>query len=126
VLRRIGRFGHRGVAGAIHWEEAGSGGRRSRGGGYIIGWRNGMMPGLTSSLTALEMSPGARRVLLSAAGNTMLVRRTYGVWRTKGEDLKLANQAVEESLISVLLVLASILLKDLRDKYEISYLLEGG
>ncbi len=85
-----------------------------------------MMPGLTSSLTALEMSPGARRVLLSAAGNTMLVRRTYGVWRTKGEDLKLANQAVEESLIIVLLVLASILLKDLRDEYEISYSLEGG
>ncbi len=85
-----------------------------------------MMPGLTSSLTALEMSPGARRVLLFAAGNTMLVRRTYGVWSTKGEDLKLANQAVEESLISVLLVLASILLNDLRDEYEISYLLEGG
>ena len=85
-----------------------------------------MMPGLTSSLTALEMSLGARRVLLSAAGSTLLVRRTYGVWRTKGEDSKLADQAIEENLIIVLLVLAIILLKDLRDKYELSYSLEGG
>jgi len=79
------------------------------GGGYIIGWRNGMMSGLASSLTALAMSPGVRRVLLSAAGSAMLVRRTYGVWRTKGKDSKLADRAVEESLISVLLVLASFL-----------------
>ena len=35
MLRRIGRFGHWGVAGAVRREEAGSGGRRSRGGGRI-------------------------------------------------------------------------------------------
>ena len=68
-----------------------------------------MMPCLASSLTSLAMSPGVRRVLLSAAGSAMLVRRAYGVWRTKGEDSKLADRAVEESLISVLLVLASFL-----------------
>lgn len=87
---------------------AGGGGVRGDG-GCIIGWRNGMMPCLASSLTSLAMSPGVRRVLLSAAGSAMLVRRTYGVWRTKGEDSKLADRAVEESLISVLLVLASFL-----------------
>jgi len=90
---------------------AGAGGGGGGGGeGYILGWRNNsMMTGLASSLTALAMSPGVRRVLLSAAGSAMLVRRTYGVWRTKGEDSKLADRAVEESLISVLLVLASFL-----------------
>ena len=68
-----------------------------------------MMPGLASSLTALTISPGARRVLLSGSGSAMLVQRTYAVWRTKGEDSKLADRTIEESLISVLLVLASFL-----------------
>ena len=86
---------------------AGTGGGRR--GGYAIGWHGGMMPGLASSLTALTMSLGARRVLLSASGSVMLVRRTYTVWRTKGKDSKLADCTIEESLISVLLVLASFL-----------------
>ena len=88
---------------------AGAGGGGGVGGGSVIGWGDGTMPGLTSSLDALVMDPGARRVLLSASGSAMLVRRTYAIWRARGEDSKLANRAIEESLISVLLVLASFL-----------------
>ena len=86
---------------------AGGGGVRRR--GYVIGWHNGMMPGLASSLTTLAMYLGARRVLLSASGSVMLVWRTYTILRTKGKDSKLADCAIEESLICVLLMLASFL-----------------
>lgn len=77
------------------------------GGGGSVERYNGM-PGL-ASLTALIMTSGVRKVLLSVAGSGMLVRRTYAVWKTNGEDAKLADRAIDESLISVLLVLASFL-----------------
>jgi hypothetical protein len=52
---------------------------------------------------------GTRRVLLSVAGGAMLVQKMYDVWRRKGKDSKLDDCAIEESLMSVLLVLASFL-----------------
>jgi hypothetical protein len=92
---------------------AAGGGRREGGGvggASIIEWKsNGAVPGLALSLTTLVTTPGTMRVLLSVAGGAMLVRRTYDVWRTKGEDSKLADRAIEEILMSVLLVLASFL-----------------
>ncbi len=68
-----------------------------------------MVTGLASSLTALVTTPGTRRVLPSVAGSAMLVWRRYDGWRTKGKYSKLANHAMEESLMSILLVLASFL-----------------
>jgi hypothetical protein len=88
----------------------GGGGGREGGGAFIIKWQsNGVVPGLALFLTALVTTPGTSRVLLSMAGGTMLVPRTYNVWRTKGNNSKLADCAIEESLMSVLLVLASFL-----------------
>ncbi|KAL3798308.1 hypothetical protein ACHAW5_010645 [Stephanodiscus triporus] len=77
------------------------------GGGGSVERYNGM-PG-RASLTALIMTSGVRKVLLSVAGSGMLARRTFAVWKTNGEDAKLADRAIDESLISVLLVLASFL-----------------
>jgi hypothetical protein len=79
-----------------------------RGGTIVIERHNGM-PGHFASLTALVVTSEVRRLLLSVAGSGMLLRRTLGVWKTKGEDAKLADRAIDESLISVLLVLASFL-----------------
>ncbi|KAL3810320.1 hypothetical protein ACHAXA_008255 [Cyclostephanos tholiformis] len=81
----------------------------SIGGGIIIEQRHNDMSGYIASLAALAVSSKVRNVLLSVAGSGMLLRRTYGVWRTNGEDVKLVHRAVEESLISVVLVLASFL-----------------
>jgi hypothetical protein len=55
------------------------------------------------------VSPEARKLLLSFVGSGMLLRRTYDVWRTNGEDDTLVDRAIDESLLSVLLVLASFL-----------------
>jgi len=49
----------------------------------------------------------SRSVLLAVAGSGMLLWRTFGVWKTKGEDATLCERAIRESLTSVLLVLAS-------------------
>merc|ERR1719203_1689357 len=54
-------------------------------------------------------NPQSRSVLLSVAGTGMLLWRTISVWKTKGEDAHLCERAIRESLISVLLVLASFL-----------------
>ncbi len=91
---------------------AGAGGGEGGGGGgaSIIEWQsNGAVPDLASSLTALVTAPGTRRVLPFVAGSVMLVRRTYDVWRMKGKNSNLADRTIEESLVSVLLVLASFL-----------------
>ena len=66
------------------------------------------MPSI-SSITTLLTKSQARRALLSVAGSGMLLQRTWSVWKTKGEDANLCERAVRESLISVLLVLASFL-----------------
>jgi len=39
----------------------------------------------------------------------MLLLRTFRVWKTNGEDTILADRAIRESLLSVLLVLASFM-----------------
>ena len=57
------------------------------------------------SLSAADFQ--VRSLLLSVAGSAMLLRRTIGVWKTKGKDAKLCETAIRESLISVVLVLAS-------------------
>ena len=63
------------------------------------------IPGLASIVT----TPGVRKVFLSVAGSTMLLLRTFGVWKSNGEDSNLAERAIRESLFSVLFVLASFL-----------------
>jgi 4-hydroxybenzoate polyprenyltransferase len=53
------------------------------------------------------MMPSVRRLVLSISGSTMLLYRAYSVWKTRGENVDLAERAVGSSLFSVLLVLAS-------------------
>lgn len=48
-------------------------------------------------------------MLLAVAGSGSLLWRTINVWKTKGKDDNLCEKAIRESLISVLLVLASFL-----------------
>lgn len=62
-----------------------------------------------SSLASILMTQDTRKVILSVAGSAMLLLRSFGVWKTRGEDLNLAERAIRESLLSVLLVLASFL-----------------
>lgn len=62
-----------------------------------------------SGLASLFTIPDTRKVILSVAGSAMLLLRTFSVWRSNGEDLNLAERAIRESLLSVLLVLASFL-----------------
>lgn len=75
-------------------------------------WDNGVngistpissIPPLGAILTATIV----RRLVLSAVGSAMLLYRAYLVVRTRGEDVDLAQKAVDSSLLSVLLVLAS-------------------
>jgi len=77
-----------------------------RGGGSPLGLNTG---GMTLTLIAIVQKSEARRLLLSLVGSGMLLRRIYDVWWTTGEDNTLVNLAVDESLLSVLLVLASFL-----------------
>ena len=58
---------------------------------------------------ALITTSRARKVILSLAGSGILFLRTFSVWKTDGEDANLAERAIRESLVSVLLVLASFL-----------------
>ncbi|KAL7540007.1 hypothetical protein ACHAXR_010351 [Thalassiosira sp. AJA248-18] len=69
------------------------------------------MPSLSSlpTLPTLLTNSPRRRVLLSVAGSGLLLLRTFSVWNTNGEDVNLAERAIRESFISVLLVLASFL-----------------
>lgn len=62
-----------------------------------------------SSLTSILTTQDTRKVILSVAGSAMLLLRTFRVWETHGEDSNLAERAIRESLLSVLLVLASFL-----------------
>ena len=62
-----------------------------------------------SGLASIVKTSVARKVILSVAGSTMLLLRTFSVWKTNGEDSNLAERAIRESLFSVLFVLASFL-----------------
>ena len=75
------------------------------GGGISLG--NLIAVPTLSSLTALFTNTEARKALLSVVGSGMLIQRTFSVLRTRGEDANLADRAIRESLISVLVVLAS-------------------
>lgn len=56
-------------------------------------------------LTDLE----TRKAILSVWGSTMFLWRAWRVWRTNGENADLAERAVSESLIYVVMILASFL-----------------
>jgi 4-hydroxybenzoate polyprenyltransferase len=80
--------------------------KTTRGGGSPLGLNTG---GMTPTLIVFVQKSEARRLLLSLVGSGMLLRRIYDVWWTNGEDNTLVNRAIDESLLSVLLVLASFL-----------------
>lgn len=86
--------------------------RRGGGGAPLRLWSNGSMTHwdiIVSTLIGLVQTSEARRLLLSLVGSGMLLRRTYNVWQTNGEDNTVVDLAIDESLLSVLLVLASFL-----------------
>ena len=60
-------------------------------------------------LSTIMTQCGVRKVVLSVVGSVMLLLRTYSVFVTDGNNVDLAEKAIKESLISVLLVLASFL-----------------
>ena len=61
-------------------------------------------------ITSLTItSPGVRKLILSVTGAGFLAQRTYAVFRTKGDDVVLAEKAVRDGLLGVLLVLASFM-----------------
>lgn len=62
---------------------------------------------VSSLLGLVTTNSQARKVLLAVAGSGTLLLRTFSVWKTDGEDADLAERAIRESLLSVLLVLAS-------------------
>ena len=59
----------------------------------------------TMSLTVAS----ARKLVLSVMGGGLFAQKTYSVLRTKGDDGILAETAVRDSLLGVLLVLASFM-----------------
>ena len=59
----------------------------------------------THSLTGLT----ARKVILSTMGGGWFAQKTYKVWRAKGDDAVLAEQAVRDGFLGVLLVLVSFM-----------------
>eukprot|EP00970_Alexandrium_tamarense_P017561 scaffold10106_cov193-Alexandrium_tamarense.AAC.2 len=62
---------------------------------------------LISSLTSFATNSDARSLLLSVVGSVLLVQRAFAVWKTSGDDVNLAERAVREGFLSVVLVLAS-------------------
>lgn len=54
-------------------------------------------------------SLGVRKLVLSVIGSGYLAQKTYAVFRTKGDDVVLAEKAVRGGLVGVLFVLASFL-----------------
>lgn len=63
---------------------------------------------ITTSLPIMT-SPAARKLVLSVMGSGLFARKTYAVWKTKGDDVVLAEKAVRDGLLGVLLVLASFM-----------------
>ena len=57
--------------------------------------------------TSLLINSGTRKFILALVGSGMMVRRTFSVWKTKGEESKLAERAIRECLVSTVLILAS-------------------
>ena len=66
-----------------------------------------LLPLSLSNIASLWTSHGTRKLLLAIAGNLMFLQRTFRVWKTKGEDSNLAERAVRDSMLGVVLVLAS-------------------
>ena len=64
------------------------------------------MPSL-ASLPALLSNHEVRKVMLAVAGSGMFLQRAFSVWKTNGDDANLADRAVRDSIISVVLALAS-------------------
>ncbi len=59
----------------------------------------------TMSLTI----PATRKLVLSILGGGLFAQKTYNVLKTKGNDVLLAEKAVRDGLLGVLLVLASFM-----------------
>lgn len=53
--------------------------------------------------------PATRKLVLSILGAGLFAQKTYDVLRTKGDDVLLAEKAVRDSLLGVLLVLFSFM-----------------
>lgn len=66
-----------------------------------------LLPLSLSTTVSLWTNHGTRKLLLAMAGNLMFLQRTFRVWKTQGEDSNLAERAVRDSMIGVVLVLAS-------------------
>lgn len=63
-----------------------------------------------ADITSMAMSAsGMRKLLLSVVGSGFFAAKTYAVFRTKGDDYILAEKAVREGLLGVLLVLFSFM-----------------
>lgn len=61
------------------------------------------------SVSLSIISPTARKLVLSVMGSGFIAQKTYEVYKTKGDDSILAEKAVRDYLLGVLLVLASFL-----------------
>mmetsp|Transcript_30046 Transcript_30046/g.46548 ORF Transcript_30046/g.46548 Transcript_30046/m.46548 type:complete len:214 (+) Transcript_30046:870-1511(+) len=65
---------------------------------------------MSSGADAMSVTfPAARKLVLSTLGGGLFAQKTYQVWRTKGGDVVLAEKAVRDGLLGVLLVLASFM-----------------
>jgi hypothetical protein len=61
------------------------------------------------SVSLSMTSLAARKLVLSVMGSGFIAQKTYEVWKTKGDDVILAEKAVRNGLLGVLLVLASFM-----------------
>jgi hypothetical protein len=58
--------------------------------------------------TILQTAPSVmRQMALAVTGSTMVLRRSWQVYRTEGNDPKVVDKAVDEGLIAVVVLLAS-------------------
>ena len=61
-------------------------------------------------IASMAMSgSGMRKLVLSVVGSGFFAAKSYAVFRTKGDDSALAEKAVREGLLGVLLVLFSFM-----------------
>jgi len=65
---------------------------------------------MSSAANAMSLTvPAARKLVLSILGGGLFAQKTYSVLKTKGSDVLLAEKAVRDGLLGVLLVLASFI-----------------
>lgn len=65
---------------------------------------------ISSAADTMPLTVAAtRKLVLSIVGGGLFAQKTYDVLKTKGDDVLLAEKAVRDSLLGVLLVLASFM-----------------